>query len=323
VHNTVSTIVSKFKNQVAMARMQEIIKDVKGALGLCAERLIDMLRKADNTTLANCACGAGLAMLFLSHRRKLISRKETQCPLPLPTSRHRQFLAKSTVDSLSSAGADTIVEHGVKFSDRVLIAARSIEAVEMSAWCSLVCAEYFLINFDKKTFEESAAVTLALQVDPALFVYDTDVIAPSSALAICNALKNKGCRCTMVSVSEKVETSHAQYNVMFSNAIKPLPLPLSTAGPNTSTAAVGAEEQQMQTLWEKEVEVEVQMLSGKLAEATADSAGKRMSKSNGASGIFEEMGSALVGFLLPHENKENARKNTASGAAVNTDTCLL
>ena len=303
-----------------MASMHEIIKDVKGALGLCAERLIEILRKADNTTLANYACGAGLAMLFLSHRRKLISMQETQSP---PTSRHRQFLAKSAVDSLSSAGADTIVEHGVKFSDRVLIAARSIEAVEISAWCSLVRAEYFLINFDQKTFEETSAVTLALQVDPALFVYDTDVIAPSSALAICKALKNKGCRCTMVSVSEKVETSHAQYNVMFSNAIKPLPLPLSTVGPNTSTAAVGAEEQQMHTLREKEVEVEVQMLSEKLAEATADSAGKRISKSNGASGIFEEMGSALVGFLLPHENKENARKNTASGAAVNTDTCLL
>jgi hypothetical protein len=97
-----------------------------------------------------------------------------------------------------------LAELGVAEGERVLIAARSVEATEVSAFCASLRAETFVIDDG----HDGSAVAIALSVRPRLFVYDTSIIPSPTVLAIGSALSRNGCQCAMLAVAEKADPNH-------------------------------------------------------------------------------------------------------------------
>jgi hypothetical protein len=114
----------------------------------------------------------------------------------------------------------------------VLIAARSIEATEVAAFCAAIRAESVMIDGP-----DGSAVAIAMSVNPRLFVYDTSIMPGKSVLAICSALADAGCQCAMLAVAEKADANHGDVFLLqlLCGTLSPTPLwlrvdPHSTRG---------------------------------------------------------------------------------------------
>jgi len=122
------------------------------------------IRGQDSPTLATYSAAAGLALLYVQHRRSTAIIHSSKVP-----SRRRLYLSSSAVTHASVTGAESLTDLGVTASSQVLIAAQSMEAVEIFAYCALLRAESVLIEGS----DLSSSVAFALRVRPVLLVYDT------------------------------------------------------------------------------------------------------------------------------------------------------
>jgi len=185
-----------------------------------AGAILDAILRADKSALATCCAVVGLVFMHLQQYEE-------------PRRRRRLFLAAETVQKAAAAGtftvavsagdiadrqtaehtdefvhtsntgADMLAELGVAAGDSVLIAARSIEATEVAAFCVAIRAESVMIDGP-----DDSAVAIALSVSPRLFVYDSSIMPSPAVLAICCALADAGCQCTMLAVAEKADANH-------------------------------------------------------------------------------------------------------------------
>lgn len=192
----------------AAPRLRALAQQASAMAGPTAQSLIQHgvqhLRTADGETLAVYSAAAGMAVLYLNSRFR-----------SPPPPRRRLFLGANAINSAQGTAARALEERGLGSGHQVLIAARSMEAVEMWQFCSLLRAEPFLIDGG----DQGSAVAFALRVRPHWFVYDSDVIAIETVHGIAKALKDNGCTCVMLAVAEKAVPSHVMYNSVLGSAM--------------------------------------------------------------------------------------------------------
>ena len=197
----------------AAPKLRALVQQASAMAGPTAERLLQQgvqrgqhlllhLRTADGETLAVYSAAAGMAILYLNSRFR-----------SPPPARRRLFLGANAINSAQDTAARALEEQGLGSGHQVLIAARSMEAVEMWQFCSLLRADPFLIDGD-----QGSAVAFALRVRPHWFVYDSDVIAIETVQGIAKALKDNGCACVMLAVAEKAAPTHVMYNSVLGSA---------------------------------------------------------------------------------------------------------
>ena len=192
----------------AVPQLRALAQRASAMAGPTAERgrlLIEHLRTAENETLAVYYAAAGMVALYLS------SRWQGSSPPP----RRRLFLGAGGIRSTEQSAASLLAERGLDAGKQVLIAARSMEAVEMWQFCSLLRADAYLIDGS----DPGSAVAFSLRVRPHWFVYDSEVIALDTVHSIAKALKDNGCACFMLAVAEKAAPAHVLYSAVLGSAM--------------------------------------------------------------------------------------------------------